>query len=253
MPAERLPNSQSDRAFPSPPDCQCTCQCACPAARLTQSKKLQGGEAAPGTAAAFPFSPPPPHSATPGLAHQFRTASVKAVRVQTWGWGGVAKAAPFSVTQRECHCRDHCNANGWQGCTTKGNTQTATLLSHLYELQSQYVNCNCSLKVFYFSCFHYRVWKFSKKPNEKVIALMQANAQCPSPHRDTCPVWCTKNHSANELILIVLISQQPQWACILGDKMCFWSLVLIPEIKGNKRLPQRQISQVILWPKKHFL
>ena len=157
MPAERLPNSQSDRAFPSPPDCQCTCQCACPAARLTQSKKLQGGEAAPATAAAFPFSPPPPHSAPPGLAHQFRTASVKAVRVQTWGWGGVAKAAPFSVTQRECHCRDHCNANGWQRCTTKGSTQTATLLSHLYELQSQYVNCNCSLKVFYFSCFHYRV------------------------------------------------------------------------------------------------
>ena len=45
------------------------CQCACPAARLTPSKRLQA-EAAPDTAAAFPVSPPPPHSAPPGLARQ---------------------------------------------------------------------------------------------------------------------------------------------------------------------------------------
>lgn len=174
--------------------------------------------------------------------------------MQTWGWGGVRwgrqslglgprENAPAGATAmptvgrtaplRETHKEPH-------SCPTPTN-------------YSQYINCNCSLKLLYFPCFHYRVWKFSKKPNEKVIALMQANGQCLSPHRDTSPVWCTKNHSANELILIVLISKQPQWACILGDKMCFWSLVLIPEIKGNKRLPQRQISQVILWPKKHFL
>lgn len=141
MPAEGLPNSQSGRVFPSPPGYPWTCQCACPAALLTQSKKLQRGEAAPDTAAAFPFGPPPHQGSTrfssPGLVQDCFGEGSENADLGV-GWSAVGKAVPGPGTQRECPCRGHCNANGWQDRTTKGNTQRATLLSHPYQLQSVY-------------------------------------------------------------------------------------------------------------------
>ena len=111
MPAEGLPNSQSDRVFPSPPDCRGPVSVPAPLhfspkARSCSEEKLLMILRQPSP------SVPLLTRALPGLAHQgwFRTASVKAVRVQTWGWGEVGKAVPGPVTHRECHC----NANSWQ-------------------------------------------------------------------------------------------------------------------------------------------
>ena len=68
---------------------------------------------------------------------------------------------------------------------------------------------------------------------------MQANGHASDCIGTHSPWDALRATAVNELMLIVLISQQPQWSCILGDRMCFQALILIPEIEENHSLPHR--------------
>lgn len=92
-----------------------------------------------------------------------------------------------------------------------------------------------------FPCFHHPECELLQRNRMQrwLTAQMQANGHASQCIRTHPPWGALKATAVNELLLIVLISQQPQWPCILRDRMCFRSLILIPEIKENRSLPHR--------------
>lgn len=84
-------------------------------------------------------------------------------------------------------------------------------MSQLSPSMSQCINCNRSLKVFYFPCFSYGECEiFQRNRMERLLSRCRLMGNACDHIRLHAQCDALKTIAVNELILIVLISQQPQ-------------------------------------------